>query len=109
MDFDNLKYWIALKSIPGVGNITFPALMDKFVSLPTIFKTTAAQLVTIPGISKKMAKAIVDFKGWDKIEREIELTYNAGIKIITYSDHLYPAKLQNIYDRPVLIYVKGSL
>jgi DNA processing protein len=109
MDFENLKYWIALKSIPGVGNITFPALVDKFVSLPAIFTAPVPQLTTIPGISKKTATAIACFKDWDKIKRELDLTYKAGIKITTYSDELYPAKLLNIYDRPAFIYVKGTL
>ena len=109
MDFDNLKYWIALKSIPGVGNVTFPAIVDKFVSLPVIFTTPAPQLATTPGISKKTAAAIACFKGWEKIKRELDRTIKAGIKIITYSDELYPAKLLNIYDRPAFLYVKGNL
>src|SRR5664280_3347702 len=93
----------------GVGNVTFPALVDKFVSLPAIFTTPAPQLATTPGISKKTATAIACFKDWDKIKRELERTIKAGIKIITYQDELYPAKLQNIYDRPAFIYVKGTL
>lgn len=109
MDFENLKYWIALKSITGVGNVTFPALVDKFVSLPAIFTTPAPQLATTPGISKKTAAAIACFKGWDKIKRELDRTIKAGIRIITYQDELYPAKLRNIYDRPAFIYVKGNL
>jgi DNA processing protein len=109
MDFDNLKYWIALKSIPGVGNVTFPALVDKFGSLRAIFTTPVPQLATTPGISKKTAAAIACFKDWDKIELELDRTLKAGIKIITYQDELYPAKLLNIYDRPVFIYVKGTL
>jgi DNA processing protein len=109
MDFEKLKYWIALKSIPGVGNITFPALVDKFVALPSIFNTSASQLATTPGISKKIATAIASFKDWDKIKLELDRTIKAGIKIITYSDELYPAKLLNIYDRPAFLYVKGNL
>jgi DNA processing protein len=109
MDFNNLKYWIALKSITGVGNVTFPALVDKFVSLPAIFTTQASQLAAIPGISKKTATAIACFKGWDKIKRELDRTIKAGIRIVTYQDELYPAKLRNIYDRPAFIYVKGNL
>jgi DNA processing protein len=109
MDFDNLKYWIALKSTPGVGNVTFPALVDKFGSLRAIFTTPAPQLATTPGISKKAAAAIACFKDWDKIKLELDRTIKAGIKIITYQDELYPAKLLNIYDRPAFIYVKGTL
>jgi len=109
MDFDNLKYWIALKSIPGVGNVTFPALVDKFGSLRAIFTTPAPQLATTPGISKKTAAAIACFRDWDKIKLEFDRTIKADIKIITYQDELYPAKLLNIYDRPAFIYLKGTL
>ena len=109
MDFDNLKYWIALKSIPGVGNVTFPALVDKFLSPRAIFTRPAPQLAATPGISKKTAAAIVSFKGWDKIELELDHTLKTDIKIITYQDELYPARLLNIYDRPAIIYVKGTL
>jgi DNA processing protein len=109
MDFDNLKYWIALKSIPGVGNITFSALVDKFGSLRDIFTTPAPQLATTPGMSKKAAAAIACFKDWDKIKLEFDRTIKAGIKIVTYSDEYYPIKLRHVYDRPAFIYVKGTL
>jgi excinuclease UvrABC nuclease subunit len=44
MNYDIFKYWIALKSIAGVGNITFPALVDKFGSLPAIFAAPVSKL-----------------------------------------------------------------
>jgi DNA processing protein len=109
MDIENLKYWIALKSITGVGNVTFPALIEKFGSPEDIFKTPAHELVTIQGISKKTAAAIVGFKNWDKIKYELDCLKKDGIKIITYQDELYPAKLLDIYDRPAILYVKGNL
>ena len=109
MDFDNLKYWIALKSIPGVGNVTFPALVDRFGSLRAIFSTPAPQLAATPGISKKAASAISCFSDWDKIKLDLDRMVKADIQIITYLDDLYPAKLLNIYDRPAFIYVKGTL
>ena len=109
MNYDFLKYWIALKSIAGVGNITFPALVDKFGSLPAIFSAPVSKLNEIPGISKKIAAAIVGFNNWDKVKAELELVDKNEIKIITYQDELYPAKLMNIYDRPPFLYVRGNL
>ncbi len=109
MNYDIFKYWIALKSIAGVGNITFPALVDKFGSLPAIFTAPVSKLIEIPGISKNIATAIAEFKDWKKVKEELELLYKNEINIITYQDDFYPAKLVNIYDRPPFIYVRGNL
>jgi DNA processing protein len=109
MNYDFLKYWIALKSIAGVGNINFPALVDKFGSLPAIFAAPVSKLNEIPGISKNIAAAIVGFNNWGKVKAELELIDKNDIKIITYQDELYPAKLMNIYDRPPFLYVRGNL
>ena len=73
MNYDILKYWIALKSIAGIGNITFPALVDNFGSLAAIFAASVSELQEIPGISKNTAAAIAGFKDWDKIKEELEL------------------------------------
>ena len=109
MNYDFLKYWIALKSIAGVGNITFPALVDRFGSLPAIFAAPVSKLNEIPGISKNIAAGIVGFNDWGKVKAELELIDKNEIKIITYQDELYPAKLMNIYDRPPFLYVRGNL
>lgn len=104
-----LKYWIALKSITGVGNITFLALIDKFGSMPAVFSAPISKLIEIPGISKNTAAAITGFKNWDKVKKELELLDKNKINIITCHDELYPARLMDIYDRPPLIYVRGNL
>jgi DNA processing protein len=109
MNYDKLKYWIALKSIAGIGNITFPALMDKFGSLPAIFTAPVSHLKEIRGISKEKATAIAGFNNWDKVKEELELLDKNEINIITYQDELYPAKLKHIYDRPPFLYVRGNL
>jgi DNA processing protein len=109
MAYGNLKYWIALKSITGIGNSSFFSLIDKFGSIEKIFSAAADELTVISGINKKSATAIAGFKGWGKIQRELDAINKAGIKIITYLDELYPSNLSNIYDRPAFIYVRGSL
>ncbi|MBN1364336.1 MAG: DNA-processing protein DprA [Syntrophaceae bacterium] len=109
MDYNVLKYWIALKSIEGIGNVTFPALVDKFGSLPAVFSASPSDLKKIQGISGKTALAITNFKGWNKVKEELELLKKKDVNIITYQDELYPRQLLNVYDRPPYIYVRGTL
>jgi len=109
MNFDILKYWIALKYIVGIGNVGFVTLVEKFGSPHEVFNASAAELEETPGISKNTAASIANFKGWKKVKEELELVKNSNVNIITYHDDLYPQQLLNIYDRPPYIYVLGTL
>jgi len=109
MNHDDLKYWIALKSVQGIGNVNFTALADKFGSLPAVFASPMAKLKEITGISKGIAEEIINFNDWDKVKKELELLDKNKVYIITYHDELYPRRLQDVYDRPPYIYVRGNL
>jgi len=106
---ENLKYWIALKSIDGIGNALFLPLLDHFRSPAAVFSASIQDLSTIPGISKKSAAAIISFNDWDQILRQLDMLDKMGVKIITCLDEFYPANLLNIYDRPAFLYVLGEL
>ena len=92
MNYENLKYWIALKSIDGIGNASFQPLLDHFGSPAAVFSTTIHNLSAIPGISKKSAAGIVSFKDWDKILRQMDVLDKMGISVVTCLDELYPHK-----------------
>jgi DNA processing protein len=109
MDSEKLKYWLALKSVTGIGNALFSALVDNWGAPEAVFSAAAAKLQTMPGITKKIADAVTGFKSWDKIRKELELVRKAGINIVTFQDELYPLKLLEIYDRPAFLYIQGKL
>lgn len=46
---------------------------------------------------------------WDTVENQLELTHKAGIHILSYFDALYPERLREINDPPVVLFVKGSI
>jgi DNA processing protein len=106
---EDLKYWMALKSIDGIGNALFQPLLDRFRSPAAVFSASIHDLSAVPGISKKSASAIVSFKSWDKILRQLDTLDKMDVKIITCLDELYPTNLLNIYDRPALLYISGHL
>ena len=109
MNHSNLKYWIALRSITGIGNIMFTALTDRFGSVEAVFSAELSDLKSVPGITKKSVAAITGFNNWDKVKREIAVIDKTEMDVITYQDDLYPANLLNVYDRPPFLYVKGTL
>jgi len=107
---DDLKYWLALKFVDGVGNIGFKNLIEAFGSPKNVFNApTADALKRIPGIGWKTALKIKEFKDWQRVNREIELADRSSVSILTANSLLYPKNLLNIYDFPPLLYVKGTL
>jgi DNA processing protein len=109
MNYEKLKYWMALKSIEGIGNASFQPLLDRFGSPSAVFSAAINDLSAIPGINKKIATGIVSFKSWDIILRQLDILDKLGVDIITYLDDCYPPNLLNIYDRPAFLYVSGHL
>ena len=106
---NELKYWLALKMVEGVGNVAFTALVKTFGSPKEVFDAPLNSLMEIPGVGKKVASQIKSFSNWQQVERELAAARNQQVSIITCHDPLYPINLLNIYDFPPFLYVKGNL
>jgi DNA processing protein len=109
MSYDTLKYWLALKFIEDVGNVTYVHLLDAFGSPRDVFQAPVNDLRKVPRITGKIASAIKGFSNWEKVEKEYELAEKSKVSILPSRSPLYPQGLLNIYDYPPLLYVKGTL
>lgn len=106
---DELLYWLALRSVNGIGNLAFKSLLDFFPSPYDVFQAPYSELVTIPGIGPKTASSVKAFADWQKLENELKDLNKFHIHLITCHDARYPVILKNIYDYPPILYVKGNL
>lgn len=109
MNKNSAKYWMALKSIDGVGNASFSPLLERFGSLEAVFSAGPAELSQVHGISGKSARAIASFHHWTPILRQLEIMEKIDARIVAFTDEEYPQNLLNIYDRPAFLYVLGRL
>ena len=105
----NLKYWVALKWVEGVGNVGFKALLEAFGTPQKVFEAPLSMIKAVPGIGDKTAPQIKSFKDWKKVEKELECADRTGVSIVTSQDPLYPSQLLSTYDYPAFLYVKGHL
>jgi DNA processing protein len=105
----NLKYWVALKWVEGVGNVSFKALLEAFGTPRKVFEAPLSMIKAVPGIGDKTAPQIKAFKDWKKVEKELECADRTGVSIVTSQDPLYPSQLLSTYDYPAFLYVKGHL
>ena len=102
------EYLVILNLIQGLGTVRIRSLMDHFGSAVEIMNQPAYSLQKVPGIGSHLAGAI---RRWEELEyrEEFRLIENLGVTIMTIFDPDYPANLREIYDPPVVLYLKGNL
>ena len=101
--------WLALKSVPGVGNLLFRRLVQHFGSPKAVFAADEPSLQTVPGVTARLASAIHGHRVSEAVNRECDAVHKKGYQIITQADRRYPALLNQIPDPPPVLYVYGTL
>lgn len=102
-----LKSWLTLSQIPGLGNETLRRLLQVFDSPSGILTTPASLLKQY--VKPVVASAITGEHDPAYICRVEEWLEDSGNRIITLADSEYPQSLLNIPDPPLLLYIKGRL
>lgn len=106
---EQYRSWLALKQIPGVGNVLFKRLLSRFKLPEAVFSAKASELADVEGLSNAAVQAIASFSAFSAIDREFEKITKAGCTLICLHDPAYSPLLAAIYDPPPLLYVKGVL
>lgn len=99
---------IALKFIPGVGDVNAKQLISYAGSATNVFALSRAKLEKIPGIGQKTVQSLVKKDVFRKAESVINDCDKSGIDILSYADDDYPARLKLVNDGPLILFYKGS-
>jgi DNA processing protein len=106
---DSREAFIALNMIEGVGPVRAPSLLEHFGDAPKILAAAKSELLRVRNIGEETADAIA---GWEKsvdLAGELKRIADSGCHVLISSDENYPASLREIYDPPLVLYVKGEL
>ncbi|MFZ3048721.1 MAG: DNA-processing protein DprA [Desulfatirhabdiaceae bacterium] len=101
--------WFILKHVPGVGNLLFKRLIDRFQTPDQVFQASDHRLLSVEGITPRLIQAIRKQKLPDIAQKDLELVYQKNIQLVTLADLNYPALLKEIPDPPPFLYVLGNL
>jgi len=105
---EDIKYWVGFSLIPGIGRVKSGQLENYFHSLENAWKATPGELKHA-GLDSSSIHAITSWRPRISLEAEIEKLGRYGVKVATYHDPDYPARLKEIYDYPPVLYIRGSL
>jgi len=100
---------VALNMIEHVGPVRVRQLLEHFGEAPSVLRASKSQLFAARGIGVETAGAIANWENsWD-LSGELRRVKDFGCHIITQTDVEYPELLRQIYDPPIVLYVKGRL
>lgn len=95
--------------VPGLGRSRIPDLINALGSARAVFEASAATL-TATGLCTP--RAVQNFISNRDTRLPQMLDYfcrHNGVQILAYNDAAYPQSLQNLSDKPLVLYVKGEL
>jgi DNA processing protein len=100
-------YWLGLRRVKGVGPRTCRLLIEKFGSPERIFALEAEQIAAA-GVPRNIARAIVEFRDFEALEKELCELPRIGARLVTWNDDDYPPNLRHIADPPPYLFVRGT-
>ena len=103
-----LKYWVWLTALPGLSNRSRLLLLERYGSPEDVYYADPEELAQVEGLTPGQAALLAD-KSLSRADRILADCARGDIFLLTMQDALYPDRLRNIYDPPVLLYGKGSL
>jgi DNA processing protein len=106
---DDPLSWFQLKSVPGVGNLLFKRLIERFGTPAAALSATRVDLLTVEGVGERLADAIRHPARPAGTAEEIERARHRGCRLVSLTDPDFPRLLREIPDPPPFLYVRGDL
>lgn len=106
---DSREALVALNMIEHVGPVRVRQLLEHFGEAPKILSASKSQLLQVRGIGEDVADSISNWEKTVDLAGELKRIQEYGCHILTQDHENYPDLLKQIYDPPIVLYVKGEL
>jgi DNA processing protein len=102
-----IRDWVELNMTPGIGPRAAAKLLERFGSAEAVYSATRAELELLRLVPEAVDSIIArDLQA--RAEAEIAAVRKLGGDILLLDDGVYPSSLREIYDPPIVLYVKGA-
>jgi DNA processing protein len=106
---DSGEALVALNMVEHVGPVRVRQLLEHFGDAPKVLKASKQHLLRVRGIGEETAAAISNWEKTINLKGELKRIADFGCHVLTQADADYPELLRQIYDPPIVLYVKGAL
>src|SRR6185503_7726617 len=102
-----IRDWVELNMTPGIGPRAAAKLLERFGSAESLYRATRTELEQLR-LPPEAVDSIISRELLPRAEAEIAAVRQLGGDILLLDDGVYPAALREIYDPPIVLYVKGA-
>ncbi|HKR12773.1 MAG TPA: DNA-processing protein DprA [Pyrinomonadaceae bacterium] len=102
-----IRDWVELNMTPGIGPRAAAKLLERFGSAGAVYNATRSELEQLR-LPPEAVDSIIARDLQPRAETEIDAVRKLGGDILLLDDGVYPSSLREIYDPPIVIYVKGA-
>ena len=99
--------WLALTLTPGLGPTKARRLVEFFGGVQGVFHASLTELEAA-GIPAASAQALGTGRSLELAHDELGKVSAAGVHLVALDDSDYPVQLKQIYDPPLILYVRGN-
>ena len=103
-----LLHWIWLATRPGMNDRIKAEVLRHFGDPEDAYYADAGAYAAVDGMTEETAALLRD-KDLKDAKGILEACENQNIGILTFQDAMYPNRLKNIADPPLVLYYKGKL
>ena len=108
MELDSSLSWLALSLTPGLASRLSARLLRRFDSPDGVFRASLAELeeCNLPAL---VSQAVFKKEAFKRAEKELAAVRRiAGCRLLNWTEPEYPQTLLQIYDPPVMLYLRGD-
>lgn len=102
-----IRDWVELNMTPGIGPRAAAKLLERFGSAGAVYSATRGELERLR-LAPEAVDTIISRQLQAAADAEIDEVRKLGGDILLLDDGVYPSSLREIYDPPVVLYVKGA-
>jgi DNA processing protein len=108
MELDSSLSWLALSLTPGLASRLSARLLRRFDSPEGVFRASLAELEAC-NLPVSVAQAVFKKEAFKRAEKELAAVRRiAGCRLLNWTEPEFPQNLLQIYDPPVMLYVRGD-
>src|SRR5438477_9702431 len=100
--------WLALTLTPGLGPTRGKRLLEFFGSIEGVLNATLTELEAA-GLPTQSAQSLATGRSVELAHDEVAKAAAAGVQLVVLDDSAYPTRLRQIYDPPLVLYVRGNV
>lgn len=103
---DEHREWLTLALVPGVGTAGFVRLLGRFRTPRAVLDASEAALKEV--VNAGLASRIKQYASVVDVAAQERMMEKCGVTLITLDDAVYPVRLAEIYDPPLVLFARGE-